>query len=60
MSAENHVIWSNYDLDLDDWRDDLQAEYPEKSEDELYSQRGRHLSLPQLTERRKPLRKTLS
>ena len=33
MSAENHVIWSNYDLDLDDWRDDLQAEYPEKSED---------------------------
>ena len=37
MSAENHVIWSNYDLDLDDWRDDLQAEYPEKSEDELYA-----------------------
>lgn len=37
MSAENHVIWSNQNLDLDDWRDDLLAEYPDKSEDELYA-----------------------
>lgn len=37
VSAENHVIWSNQNLDLDDWRDDLLAEYPDKSEDELYA-----------------------
>ena len=37
MSAENHVIWSNYNLDLDDWRDDLLEEYPNSNEDELYA-----------------------
>lgn len=36
MSEEKHIIWSNYNLDLDDWRDDLQAEYPDKTENELY------------------------
>lgn len=29
-----HIIWSNYDLDYEDWRDDLEEEYPELSEDE--------------------------
>ena len=33
---ERHVIWGNIDLDLDDWRDDLAAEYPDLSEERLY------------------------
>lgn len=37
MSAEQRVIWSNYNLDLNDWRDDLLEQYPGKTEDELYS-----------------------
>ena len=28
MKEERHVIWSNYGLDYEDWRDDLEAEYP--------------------------------
>lgn len=28
--------WSNENLDLDDWREDLQEQYPDCSEDELY------------------------
>ena len=34
MSEDKHVIWSNYNLDYKDWKDDLEAEYPEKTEDE--------------------------
>lgn len=34
--SDRHVIWSDLNLDLEDWRDDLQAEYPELSEDGLY------------------------
>lgn len=45
MTAENHVIWSNYNLDLDDWRDDLLEEYPDKSEDELYALMYEHNDL---------------
>ena len=30
MKEGKHVIWSNYDLDYEDWRDDLEAEYPEQ------------------------------
>lgn len=30
------VIWSNEDLDLDNWREDLQEQYPDCSEDELF------------------------
>ena len=30
------TIWSNKDLCLDDWRDDLAEEYPDADEDELY------------------------
>lgn len=36
MAASKYVIWSNHDLDFDDWKDDLMAEYPDKSESELY------------------------
>lgn len=45
MTAENHAIWSNYNLDLDDWRDDLLEEYPDKSEDELYALMYEHNDL---------------
>ncbi len=34
MSDEKHLIWSNYDLDYDDWKDDLEAEYPELTDNE--------------------------
>lgn len=33
---DRHIIWSNINLDLDDWRDDLKEEYPDYTEDELY------------------------
>lgn len=29
-----HIIWSNMNLDLDDWRDDILAEHPDYDEDE--------------------------
>ena len=32
-----HTIWSNINLDVDDWRDDVLAEYPDMSEEEIYS-----------------------
>ncbi len=31
MTDTDHLIWSNYSLDYDDWKDDLEAEYPELS-----------------------------
>lgn len=34
MSEEKHLIWSNYDLDYEDWRDNLEENYPELSENE--------------------------
>lgn len=37
MKEERHVIWSNYGLDYEDWRDDLKADYPDLSEDERIS-----------------------
>lgn len=36
MKTGNRLIWSNYSLDLDDWREDLLAENPDASEEELY------------------------
>lgn len=33
---ERKVIWSNINLDLDDWKDDLVEQFPEATEDELY------------------------
>lgn len=37
MKKERHIIWSNYDIDYEDWRGDLETEYPELSEDERIS-----------------------
>lgn len=34
MTKGDHLIWSNYDLDYEDWQDFLEEEYPELSEDE--------------------------
>ena len=34
MKDNKHIIWSNYSLDYDDWKDDLEAEYPDMNEDE--------------------------
>ena len=34
MNSDKHIIWSNYDLDYENWRDDLEAEYPDMSEEE--------------------------
>lgn len=36
MTDTDHLIWTNRDLDYEDWREDLEAEYPELSEDERY------------------------
>ncbi len=33
---DKHIIWSNINLDLNDWRDDLKEKHPYASEDELY------------------------
>ena len=33
----DEFIWSNYGLDYEDWRDDLEAEYPDLSENERIS-----------------------
>lgn len=35
--SDRHIIWSDIHLDFKDWRDDLQADYPDLSEDELFS-----------------------
>ena len=35
MNSDRHIIWSNYNLDFEDWRDDLEEQYPELSESEL-------------------------
>ena len=34
MNPGDHMIWSDYYLDYEDWRADLEAEYPELSEDQ--------------------------
>lgn len=36
MNDGRHIIWSN-DLDYDDWKEDLEEQYPELSEDERVS-----------------------
>lgn len=34
MTEDRHIIWSNYDLDYDDWREELEEQYPDLTEDE--------------------------
>lgn len=37
MKDKEHIIWSNYYLDYDDWKADLEEQYPDLSEDERIS-----------------------
>ena len=34
MNKDDHIIWSNNDLDYDDWQEELRELYPELSENE--------------------------
>ena len=34
---DKHIIWSDINLDLDDWRESLEELYPNYPEDELYT-----------------------
>lgn len=34
MTEDRHIIWSNYALDYDDWKADLEEQYPDLTEDE--------------------------
>ena len=48
MPDKKHTIWSNYNLDFDDWQSDLRQQYPEKSDEQLhqlmYEINGEYLS----------------
>ena len=33
--SERYIIWNNYYLDFEDWKDYLTEEYPDEGEDEL-------------------------
>ena len=35
MTETKHIVWSNIDLDLDDWYDDLHEQYPALGEEGL-------------------------
>ena len=35
-TGDRHVVWSNENLDLEDWRADLEEEHPGYSDDKLY------------------------
>lgn len=34
LTETDHLIWSNYNLDYEDWKDDLEDEYPHLTEEE--------------------------
>jgi hypothetical protein len=36
MTDTDHLIWSNYHLDYEDWKEDLESEYPDFSEEDRY------------------------
>ena len=48
MTDDKHIILSNYDLDYENWRSDLETEYPELSEqeriDRMYEINGDYLN----------------
>ena len=37
MTEFKHVIWSNRDLDYEDWRKELEEEFPDRTETERIS-----------------------
>jgi hypothetical protein len=36
MTDTDHLIWSNYHLDYEDWKEDLESEYPDFSDEDRY------------------------
>ena len=36
MSDGDHLIWSNHHIDYEDWREYMESEFPELTEDERY------------------------
>lgn len=34
MSEDRHIIWSNYNLDFEGWREDLEEQHPEMTEEQ--------------------------
>ena len=34
MNEDRHIIWSNYALDYSDWKDDLEEQYPDLSDEQ--------------------------
>lgn len=36
MNNTDHLIWSNYYIDYEDWGEDLEGDYPDLTEDERY------------------------
>ncbi|MCR5825904.1 MAG: hypothetical protein K6G54_05015 [Oscillospiraceae bacterium] len=36
MNKGDHLIWSNHNLNYEDWKEDLEQEYPDLSDDERY------------------------
>lgn len=49
--SDRHIIWSDIDLDLEDWKADLTEQYPDLSEDELI-QRMYEINADYLTDER--------
>lgn len=47
MSKEDYRIWSNADLDYEEWKDWMEEEYPTLSDDErvamMYEENGHYL-----------------
>ena len=47
MSKDDYRIWSNADLDYEEWKDWMEEEYPTLSEDErvamMYEENGHYL-----------------
>ena len=36
MNKGDHLIWSNYHIDYEDWKEDMEHEFPDLSDDERY------------------------
>ena len=53
MSEDDYRIWSNADLDYEEWKDWMEEEYPALSEDErvamMYEENGHYLEDERLT-----------
>ena len=59
MTEDRHIIWSNYALNYDDWKADLEAAYPDLTEDErialMYEINGDYLDDERVVHRRRQI-----